>query len=244
MNKQKLLNMAKKVMLTLAQLTQRFGRWWWSTFQQKTGRGKAIFGCGSLLGACFFLTMCGVLVAGPSAEVEAALTAEPLLLDEDEELNLLINELDDANEEPPTQPPPTSTNTPLPTNTNTPIPPTDTPIPPTATATATQPPPTNTSTPTSPPPTNTPIPPTSTAVPPTQAPPTEPPPPPPPSNCVDINRASFEDLKRIIHIDDVRANELISRRPFSSVDGLTVIKGIAAGRLADIKAQGLACVVP
>jgi len=68
----------------------------------------------------------------------------------------------------------------------------------------------------------------------------------PQSNCVagqvDINTASKEDLKNIIHIDDTRADDLIRLRPFKSVDTLTKINGIATARLNDIKTQGIACV--
>jgi DNA uptake protein ComE-like DNA-binding protein len=65
-----------------------------------------------------------------------------------------------------------------------------------------------------------------------------------PQGCVDINHAGLEDLKRIIHIDDVRGTELISLRPFSSIDDMTRINGIGPSRLADIKAQGVACISP
>jgi competence protein ComEC len=115
--------------------------------------------------------------------------------------------------------------------TNTPIPPTNTP----------------------PPPTNTPLPPTNTPAPPTNTPqplPTatsEPPPAPPPAHCVDINRAGFDELQQIIHIGPDRAGQIINlraQRPFASVDQLTRVSGIGPARLADIKAQGLACVLP
>jgi DNA uptake protein ComE-like DNA-binding protein len=134
------------------------------------------------------------------------------------------------------------TNTPIPTSTsvpatNTPVSATSTPVPPTSTSA----PPTSTSAPA----TNTPLPVTNTPVPqPTQE-EAPPPPPPPPSGCVNINVAGFEALQEIIHIGPDRANQIISlraQRPFSSVDDMTRISGIAAGRLADIKAQGLACV--
>lgn len=59
---------------------------------------------------------------------------------------------------------------------------------------------------------------------------------------ININTASLEEIKKIKHIDEKRGQELISLRPFSSVDGLTRINGIAAGRLKDIKAEGIACV--
>lgn len=61
---------------------------------------------------------------------------------------------------------------------------------------------------------------------------------------IDINTASLEDLIKIIHINEKRALELISLRPFSSLDELTKIKGIGKKRLEDIKKQGLAWVDP
>ncbi|WP_159430096.1 MBL fold metallo-hydrolase [Halolactibacillus halophilus] len=62
------------------------------------------------------------------------------------------------------------------------------------------------------------------------------------STCVDVNTASKEQLMTIIHIGDERADQLIQLRPFDSVDQLTRINGIAAGRLKDIKAENIACV--
>lgn len=59
---------------------------------------------------------------------------------------------------------------------------------------------------------------------------------------VDINRAGFDELQRIIHIGPDRAGQILDLRPFSSVDSMTRIKGIAEKRLADIKAEGIACV--
>jgi len=61
-------------------------------------------------------------------------------------------------------------------------------------------------------------------------------------SCVDINKASSDELQEIIHFGPARVEELMQLRPFSSVDDLGRIKGIAAGRLNDIKSQGLACV--
>ena len=139
-------------------------------------------------------------------------------------------------------PPPTATPTPYPTNT--PIP-TATPLPPptatpSPTATPLPPPaPTPTVQPTATPrPTATPLPPPT---------PTPTPLPPPSGNgCsagqVDVNSASVEKLDDIIHIGPERAAQIIQLRPFTSLDDLVRIKGIATKRLADIKAQGLACV--
>jgi predicted flap endonuclease-1-like 5' DNA nuclease len=57
---------------------------------------------------------------------------------------------------------------------------------------------------------------------------------------VDVNTASSEELTKIIHIGDARAKELISLRPFSSLDDLSRIKGISEARVKDIKDQGVA----
>ncbi|QUH26450.1 MBL fold metallo-hydrolase [Serpentinicella alkaliphila] len=59
---------------------------------------------------------------------------------------------------------------------------------------------------------------------------------------ININTASLKELQQIIHIGPERAEELISKRPFSSLDGLTSINGIGAGRLKDIKNEGKAYV--
>jgi competence protein ComEC len=49
-------------------------------------------------------------------------------------------------------------------------------------------------------------------------------------------------LDKIKHIGPARAAEMLMLRPFTSLDDLVRIKGIAAARLADIKAEGIACV--
>lgn len=59
---------------------------------------------------------------------------------------------------------------------------------------------------------------------------------------VDINSASTDALDMIVHIGPARAAQIVSLRPFSSVDDLIRVKGIGPQRLADIKAQGIACV--
>ncbi|MGB5946215.1 MBL fold metallo-hydrolase [Paenisporosarcina sp.] len=61
-------------------------------------------------------------------------------------------------------------------------------------------------------------------------------------SCVNINKASLVELQEIIHFGPARAEQLMQLRPFSSLDDLGRIKGIAAARLNDIKSQGLACV--
>lgn len=62
--------------------------------------------------------------------------------------------------------------------------------------------------------------------------------------CVDINNANAEELTRIIHIDEVRSQEMLELRPFDSVSDMTRINGIAEERLAEIQQQDLACVDP
>jgi len=57
---------------------------------------------------------------------------------------------------------------------------------------------------------------------------------------IDVNTAPLEDLVKIIHVGEARALELISLRPFSSLDDLARIKGISNLRIEEIKEQGLA----
>ncbi len=64
---------------------------------------------------------------------------------------------------------------------------------------------------------------------------------------IEINTASFEELQLIIHIGEVRAEQMIELRgeqPFSDLDNLDRVDGITAGgkRLADIIEQGCAWV--
>lgn len=62
-----------------------------------------------------------------------------------------------------------------------------------------------------------------------------------PSSCININTATKEQLMMIKHIGSSRADQLISLRPFSSLDEMTKISGISVTRLNEIKAEGLAC---
>jgi beta-lactamase superfamily II metal-dependent hydrolase len=67
----------------------------------------------------------------------------------------------------------------------------------------------------------------------------------PTASCVNINRADLAELQRIIHIGPARAQQIVElrrARPFASVSELTRVNGIAAARLRDIVAQGIACV--
>lgn len=67
----------------------------------------------------------------------------------------------------------------------------------------------------------------------------------PAAACVNINTAGLAELQRIIHIGPARAQQIVElrrARPFASVNELTRVNGIAAARLRDIIAQGVACV--
>lgn len=66
------------------------------------------------------------------------------------------------------------------------------------------------------------------------------------ANCsagqIDINTASVDELQRITHIGPARAPDVIARRPYTSVEQLTRVSGIAEVRIADIIHEGVACV--
>lgn len=64
----------------------------------------------------------------------------------------------------------------------------------------------------------------------------------PATGRVNINTASLEELMEIVHISENRAQDLINNRPFTSLDQLTRISGIAEARVQDIKDQGVAYV--
>jgi len=59
---------------------------------------------------------------------------------------------------------------------------------------------------------------------------------------IDINSASAEELDKLYGIGAVKADSIISTRPFNSVDELINVSGIGEITLAKIKEQGLACV--
>lgn len=61
-------------------------------------------------------------------------------------------------------------------------------------------------------------------------------------SCIDINQASRDELQQIIHLGEKRAEEVIDKRPFESIDELKAIDGIGKARLSDIKEENLACV--
>ena len=57
---------------------------------------------------------------------------------------------------------------------------------------------------------------------------------------ININTASKDELVRIAHVGPERAEQLIRKRPFRTLDELKQLDGISDGRLREIKAQGLA----
>jgi DNA uptake protein ComE-like DNA-binding protein len=59
---------------------------------------------------------------------------------------------------------------------------------------------------------------------------------------VDINTGSAEELDLIKWVGPATAASIIAARPFSSVDDLIRVSGIGETKLADIKAEGIACV--
>ncbi len=59
---------------------------------------------------------------------------------------------------------------------------------------------------------------------------------------VDINSASLEDLDKIVNVGPARAQQIVSLRPFESVDDLINVVGIGNATLEEIRQQGLACV--
>ena len=59
--------------------------------------------------------------------------------------------------------------------------------------------------------------------------------------CVEINTAPVEELSRIIHVGEERAQQIVSLRPFRSLGELVRIRGIGEARLRAIVEQGLVC---
>lgn len=59
---------------------------------------------------------------------------------------------------------------------------------------------------------------------------------------VDLNSAPPPELERIIHLGPARAGQVPGLRPFARVEDLERVSGIGPARLADVLAQGVACV--
>ena len=63
--------------------------------------------------------------------------------------------------------------------------------------------------------------------------------------CVDLNNASFDELQSITHVGIDEAIAILRLRrvvDFRFADDLSYISGINTTELAEIKAEGLACV--
>lgn len=61
-------------------------------------------------------------------------------------------------------------------------------------------------------------------------------------SCIDINTATAEEIEDIVHIGPERAHDLITLRPYYSIEDLEKINGIGPARVDDIKKEGLACI--
>ncbi|RNF39256.1 MBL fold metallo-hydrolase [Planococcus salinus] len=61
------------------------------------------------------------------------------------------------------------------------------------------------------------------------------------NRCIDLNVASSAELQEIEGIGPAYAEDIISGRPFETIDDLEEIKGIGQGTIDRIKAQGLVC---
>ena len=59
--------------------------------------------------------------------------------------------------------------------------------------------------------------------------------------CIDLDRASRDELTDLIHIGDARAGRIIDGRPWSDLEALTRIRGLSEARIADIREQGRVC---
>ncbi|MFC4974745.1 endonuclease/exonuclease/phosphatase family protein [Halomonas beimenensis] len=61
------------------------------------------------------------------------------------------------------------------------------------------------------------------------------------AGCVDLNGGSVADLETLPHIGPARAAAIVAGRPWGDSGELTRLDGIAAGRLAEIRASGRLC---
>ncbi len=61
---------------------------------------------------------------------------------------------------------------------------------------------------------------------------------------VEINSANKEDLTKITHIGEKRAESIIEKRPFCALSNLVEISGIGKATLEDIKKEGIAYIDP
>jgi len=61
-------------------------------------------------------------------------------------------------------------------------------------------------------------------------------------SCIDVNKATLDELRLIKHINEERAEEIIELRPLTSLDQLTNVNGIGPKRLEDIIEEDKACI--
>ncbi|MDT8895616.1 helix-hairpin-helix domain-containing protein [Halomonas sp. I1] len=59
--------------------------------------------------------------------------------------------------------------------------------------------------------------------------------------CIDLNDASASRLDELPQVGPARAEDIISARPFESIDGLTRIDGLGPARVEDIESSGMVC---
>lgn len=176
--------------------------------------GRLAVGCGGLLGLCLVATLCSNLVSGGKPPATQVPTSAAQPL-----MAATVGQATDVPN--PTEiatDEPTVAATEVPTEAPTAEPPTIAPTHPPAPTAVPQP----------------------TAEPPTAGPPTEAA---ATSNCININTASFDDLRRITEIEEDIANQILSMRPFSGwPDLVRRVKGIGNNNVKNIQAQGLACI--
>ena len=61
------------------------------------------------------------------------------------------------------------------------------------------------------------------------------------ARCVNVNSAAPDELVRITNVGPATAQGIIAARPFSSLDDLARVDGLATASIEAIKTQGLAC---
>ena len=60
---------------------------------------------------------------------------------------------------------------------------------------------------------------------------------------IDLNKATLEELQKIIHIGPKRAQMIIDMRPFKDLYELSNVGGLGKFRMNDIIGQGLAATI-
>lgn len=62
------------------------------------------------------------------------------------------------------------------------------------------------------------------------------------SNCIDLNQASLSELSHLAGVTLFRADQIVRNRPYALVSDLARLPGFSAQLIANVNAQGLACV--